>query len=252
MIVDRMQTKRADFFRIAIILMICFVGFIQLSRHSVKAPQRSRIVSGVPSQAVAARIKFDLAGATPSVPVAGIEFPVPINVDVGSVPLGGYTFRLRYDPTVLNIARIDGGTTPEFRNRPLANADTFASGTTILDGLNETSFTSPAGKVNVAVVIFKSIRTGGSPLTVEALNLFTPQGEVIQAQPDQALILIGAVRPGDADADGQIGIQDLILLIQALAGTGPQNAAMDVDLSGEINIQDLIILIQILLGVVSR
>jgi|GEM_PF-1409988 len=64
-----------------------------------------------------------------------------------------------------------------------------------------------------------------------------------------------AVKLGDINGDGQITVQDLIALIQHLAGavtlTGDAAIAADVDKNGSITVQDLILLIQVLLGVVQ-
>jgi hypothetical protein len=54
-----------------------------------------------------------------------------------------------YDPTVVVIDGIDGGTTPEFSFAPLANHASFATGSTTVSAFQSASIESPTGTVDV-------------------------------------------------------------------------------------------------------
>src|SRR5438309_5389693 len=103
---------------------------------------------------------------------AGQQFTTAVTIDVGTTPLGGYSIVVTYDPVVLTLASVAGGSTAEFSGRPTTNTPT--PGTTNLAAFQSASLTSPTGVVSVAMITFSVAETASTTtdigLTVK--NLF--------------------------------------------------------------------------------
>ena len=111
----------------------------------------------------AGNLRIDL----PCGPVAaGSTFDAPVTLDAGSSPLGAYAIRVGYDPAVLQILEIRGGSHPTFSPMPSFDGATFNSGDTLFAAYQSDSLTSPVGTVGVAVVRFQAVGTAGSSSVV--------------------------------------------------------------------------------------
>lgn len=64
----------------------------------------------------------------PSEMAAGETIDVPISVKDGREDVVSYAFRLTYDPTVLKVVGIKGGTFEGFSDPPVSNPATYGSG----------------------------------------------------------------------------------------------------------------------------
>jgi len=114
----------------------------------------------------------------PASPVTnGSQFQSEVTVAVGTDPLGAYTFNLTYDPAIVTIASIIGGTTAEFSGNPSTNPGSFTSGTTLVSGFNSSSLVAPTGTVSVMRVTFNVVgTTGSSSLGVTVTSLANVNG----------------------------------------------------------------------------
>ena len=81
-------------------------------------------VGGLPAESRAARA----TARCPATAQAGQQLAVGVTIDVGMSPLGAYKITVDYDPTVLAVASVAGGSTAEFSRAPTTN--TTAPGTT--------------------------------------------------------------------------------------------------------------------------
>src|SRR5262249_40567048 len=97
-----------------------------------------------------------------SPPLAGHTFVSEVTIDTGLIPLGAYTIAIEYDPSVVTIASIAGGSTLEFSGAPTTKPSSFTSGTTRISAFNTTSLTSPTGLVSVARVTFNFVGQRGA------------------------------------------------------------------------------------------
>jgi hypothetical protein len=86
----------------------------------------------------------------------GQQFVVDVSLDsdTGPYPLGAYGARLAYDPSVLSIVSVKGGTTPEFSPAPFTNPVSFTSGATPISAFQNASLDAPFGITSGARVTF--------------------------------------------------------------------------------------------------
>ncbi len=101
------------------------------------------------------------------------EFVIDVSVDVGTGVLGSYDFRFEYDPTVVTIVSLTGGTTAEFSAPPVTDPASFASGATRFVAA-QAGTTSPTGLVSVATLRLRAahVSLGPSDLDITVLGLF--------------------------------------------------------------------------------
>src|SRR5437016_1804515 len=125
-------------------------------------------LGGLPAESWAAQATL----GCPAMVQAGQQFTTEVTIDVGTTPLGGYSIVVTYDPAVLALASVAGGSTAEFSGRPTTNTPT--PGTTNLAAFQSASLTSPSGVVSVAMITFSVAETASTTtdigLTVK--NLF--------------------------------------------------------------------------------
>ena len=119
--------------------------------------------------------------ATPPLPAT--TFVGEVTIDTGMQALGAYTLAITYDPAVVVVASIAGGTTAEFSSPPIVNPADFPTGRTRLLAFNSVSLTSPTGAVSVARITFNVIGLPGSStsLGIEITTLADTNGSRITA-----------------------------------------------------------------------
>lgn len=170
------------------------------------------------------------------VPFSGTPFVSQITIDVGASVLGAYTLAITYDPAVVTIASIAGGTTAEFASPPITNPADFSSGRVRLVAFNSASLTAPIGVVSVARVTFNAVGLPGAStsLGLEIITLANTDGLRIPADVAGCAIAIAttpppttptysptptptATRPstpvpctGDCNGDGEVRINELL------------------------------------------
>src|SRR5439155_1035566 len=97
---------------------------------------------------------------------AGAQFVTEVTIDVGTTPLGAYSIAVTYDPAVLTVASVAGGSTAQFSGSPTTNTPT--PGTTNISAFQSSSLTLPTGVVSVAMITFNVVATAS---TITAISL---------------------------------------------------------------------------------
>ena len=100
----------------------------------------------------------------PRVVRAGQQFTAELTVDVSTTPLGAYSLTITFDPRVVTIASVAGGSTAEFSGPPTTS--TATPGTTNVSALQSAGLDSPKGVVSVAKVTFKLMSTAATTAAV--------------------------------------------------------------------------------------
>src|SRR5438445_8338944 len=124
-------------------------------------------LGGLPAESWAAQATL----GCPAMVQAGQQFTTEVTIDVGTTPLGGYSIVVTYDPAVLTLASVAGGSTAEFSGTPTTNTPT--PGATNLSAFQSASLTSPTRVVSVAMITFNVAATASATtaigLTVKTL-----------------------------------------------------------------------------------
>jgi len=105
-------------------------------------------LGGLPAEGRAAQAML----SCPGMAQAGQPLTVEVTIAVGTTPLGAYSIVVGYDPAVLTLASVAGGSTTEFSGTPTTN--TPMPGTANLAAYQSASLTSPTGVVSVAMITF--------------------------------------------------------------------------------------------------
>src|SRR5207249_3404571 len=107
----------------------------------------------------------------PATAHAGRQLGIEVAIDVGTTPLGAYSIAVMYDPAVLTLVSVAGGSAADFSGNPRTNTPT--PGTTNLSAFQSASLTSPTGVVSVAMITFDLAATASATtaigLTVKTL-----------------------------------------------------------------------------------
>src|SRR5437870_4353115 len=96
-------------------------------------------LGGLPAESWAAQATLGCSAMVQ----AGQQFTTEVTIDVGTTPLGGYSIVVTYDPVVLTLASVAGGSTAEFSGRPTTTTTTSSSTTTTATQPPTTSTTAP-------------------------------------------------------------------------------------------------------------
>jgi len=124
-------------------------------------------VGGLPAESGAAHATL----GCPATAHAGRQLGIEIAIDVGTTPLGAYSIAVMYDPAVLTLVSVAGGSAADFSGNPRTNTPT--PGTTNLSAFQSASLTSPTGVVSVAMITFDLAATASATtaigLTVKTL-----------------------------------------------------------------------------------
>src|SRR5947207_2707765 len=105
-------------------------------------------LGGLPAEGRAAQAML----SCPGMAQAGQPLTVEMTIAVGTTPLGAYSIVVGYDPSVLTLASVAGGTTTEFSGTPTTS--TPMPGRANLAAYQSASLTSPTGVVSVAMITF--------------------------------------------------------------------------------------------------
>jgi hypothetical protein len=121
-------------------------------------------------------------GVPPGNPQPGSQFTIDVTVDAGAAVLGAYDVVFRYDPAVIHVVSIAGGTTAEFSAAPTTNPATFASGVTRFVAAHGNT-ASPTGVVTVARLTLAAqlISLGSSDLVLDPVALFDGSASPLDA-----------------------------------------------------------------------
>jgi hypothetical protein len=151
----------------------------------------------------------DIDIAAPSNAPQGSTISCGVTVDVGSAILGSYDVTFTFDPNVLQISHILGGTTSEFSGIPTFGDITTANITGQIHIVAyQSSITSPTNLVSIFTIRFNVVGAVGSSSTLSMLNtsILDPDSGGIshQVQDTNILVNIGGTISGSVlQADNQ-------------------------------------------------
>jgi cohesin domain-containing protein len=137
---------------------------------------------------------------------AGRQLATVLTIDVGTAPLGAYSVTVVYDPAVLTIASVAGGSA-EFAGAPTTNPESFTTGATIIAGLQSSSLTAPTGVVDVARVTFDA-RAAATTTAIGVMvrSLFDTRSTPISSTATGCTVVVkapSATKPAEATRDGR-------------------------------------------------
>jgi hypothetical protein len=176
------------------------------------AEEKTRTVNVVKPDAV-----VTIGPPSSDFPGPGFQVEVPVTVDLTEdLCLGVYTFEVIYDPLIVVIASIAGGTTPEFSAAPMTNPASFDTGITRFDAINTTSVTSPTGLVSVAVITFEAVGEPGdsSNINLGVVTLRDTETVSLSYRVVNTSVSIQDYWPGDVNGDGVVDSGDAMLIRQ--------------------------------------
>jgi len=142
----------------------------------------------------------DVAISSPGTnPDPNSTFTSSVTADVGASALGAYSFEVTYNPNVVVITGIAGGSAPGFSSAPTTNPATFSSGLTPFNAFQFSSLVTPAGVVEVAVITFKAVGYGGtsSSLQINVKKLVDTNGAPIMPNPIAGNVLLSGGSGGE-------------------------------------------------------
>lgn len=194
-------------------------------------------------------------------PQPGQQIAIDVAVDVGARVLGSYFVRFTYDPTVVRITALTGGTTMQFAGPPVTDVSTFTTGTTPF-AASQPRTDVPSGFVGVATITLLVVGAPGtsSPLALQVVSLFDAGGMPLAANVFPTSVLVGFDPTVDPDGDGLTNDEELAAGtnfsdpdsdddglsdgfevgggLDPLDGSGPQGAAGDPDDDGLDNLAE--------------
>ena len=175
---------------------------------------------------------------------AGDTFTLDLNIE-NIHNLAGWEFDIAFDPTMLEAVEVSEG---DFLN-PEGGATFFQEGridnaTGKITKLSSARLSEKgvSGRGVLLSVTFTAKTTGQTQLSLGNFQLAAITGESIPARLSEVVITIeGQLATGDVNRDGQVNIQDMVLVARQFGKTVPANSAVDVNGDGVISILDLII-----------
>ena len=175
--------------------------------------------------------------------IAGDTFTLNLNAENIS-DLAGWQADIAFDPNVLEAVEVTEG---DFLKSE--GGDTFFQGGTIdntvgkITGLFSAriSESGVSGTGTLLSVTFKAKAGGETQVTLENFEFISITDDIISTVPPNISITVGDYPAWDVNQDGQVSIQDLILVARDFGSGAPANLRTDVNRDGVINIQDLIL-----------
>ena len=171
-------------------------------------------------------------------PALGAQFTIALNVRE-TEHVAGYQATLRFDPTVVRFVASTNGDYflgSAFNAPPAVEESSVTIATTSLAGVS-------SGDGTLATLTFEVVAFRESNLTISDVILVAPNGERYFPHVENGEILVelpDATRiAGDVNRDGEVNLQDLVLIGSNLGQTGQNDA--DVNNDGIVDIVDLVI-----------
>jgi len=194
-----------------------------------------------------------------ALPLSGQSTTLNVVVDAATNVLGAYNITYEWDPVVLNLDSVLGGTSIEFSGPPLCNVDAVA-GTATCSATNGLSLTTPTGIVNVARLNFTALNVSGGSTDVTARINSLVDTDAQTIIPCNGLDLV-TLSPlcGDVDGSGSVGVVDALFVAQYQVGlrtcTGmsrPELCNVNPDgINAQCNIGDALKMAQCSVGLIS-
>ena len=142
------------------------------------------LVTGTASHAAQATL------GCPGTVQTGEQLATGITVDVGTTPLGAYSLTVTYDPTVLTIASVEGGNSPEFAGTPTTNPGSFTSGSTNISAFQTGSLTGPTGVVSITRVRFNVVGATTTSVGLTVGSLFDTNSNPISPTATGCMVMV--------------------------------------------------------------
>lgn len=149
----------------------------------------------------------------PRIPPGG-GFNSDLTVDVGSRPLGSYAVTFTWDPALLQLDDVQGGSTTEFAGAPTCNIDN-TQGQAFCTAFQASRLDGPTGVVHLATLqILSSCSLGDLPgVQVGSVQLFETSGLPISAGVGSSCSPeCGGC--GDVNGDASVDIGDALAIAQ--------------------------------------
>jgi len=197
-------------------------------------------------------------GCPQAVAPSGI-FVANVMVNVGSRPLGAYSFTLTWDHTLVTVTSVVGGSTSQFSSTPTCNIDNTTS-TGSCSAFQTATLTAPTGNVDVAHVNLTAVGSAGSTpmLTLTINSLFDTQDIAMCVQPATHHCSVIIELCGDVNGDRVVNIGDALVVAQYTVGLRQCGVAplsnpvvCDVNLDSACNIGDALRMAQCDVGLIS-
>lgn len=203
----------------------------------------------------------------------GASFEAEILVDAATRIVGSYDLSLIFDPSLVIITSVRGGTSVGFTGAPNSDPATYSSGMTALKGTNSVSTTAPSGLVSLARVTLRTQQMPGelaavfvqivSILAVDGFPLPSIAGACVvpilgpQAPtatptatwtstpthtPTPVTTAPGASCVGDCNGDGSVTVDEILLGISIALGLRDIEdcPAFDRDGAGVVVVSDIV------------
>ena len=172
-------------------------------------------------------------------PAVGQQLEFSLNI-TGGEGVTGYQVTVQFDDTVL---RFDSGANGDFLPAVAFFVEPVVEGNLVkLNAASRAGETSGDG--TLATLTFEVIAVKASTLTLSDVLLTDSDGIGYVPNLENAEITETQLLKRDVNGDGNVNIQDLVLVASNLGKTG-QNAA-DVNEDGIVNIQDLVLVARVL------
>ena len=187
--------------------------------------------------------------STPATQVkVGDRFTVQLKAE-NITDLAGWQGDVVFDPVVLKVHNVrEGSFLKQNGGRTHFLKGTIDNTTGRIDGIGSARISEGgiSGEGTLLSLTFTAKANGESRLSLRKFQAGSSLGEVIASRPPDVIITVeGRKHPAsDVNQDGQVNIQDLVLVAQYLGGDASSNPQADVNDDGVINILDLVVVAQ--------
>jgi uncharacterized repeat protein (TIGR02543 family) len=162
----------------------------------------------------------------------------------------GLTLQISYDESAMTLSNAENGTAIKGKNitfTPPANGSNFVwSGTSV-----KSDEVSDGTLLTLTFDISENAKLGEYPISVSCLNAVDNELKKVPIKIDSSSISIIDYMPGDTSGDGDLAMNDLVLLVRYIADGGynekgyaakVDERACDVDSDGDITVIDAVLL----------
>lgn len=173
---------------------------------------------------------YTVVAATPKVKIGNVSGSIlhavsaPIHIE-NLTDLGSATVRLTFDPAVVEVLGVGNSSVPGATLT--SNVDQPNGTVTIL--LTTSARPGPSGSFVLATLSMRAVGSAGatSPLDLTVDELVDSDGDAISATVVDGTFRAGLL--GDADGDGDVDLQDVQAIADAVVGNRPMSSIVAVD-----------------------
>ena len=161
--------------------------------------------------------------------------------------LAGWQFDIAFDPAALEAIDVSEGDFLKMGGTTLFQSGTIDNTAGKIGGLGTVRLSTRgvSGTGALVQVSFKAKRGGETELSLQDFRFATITGDSFPAGPHKITLTVeGQLATGDVNRDGQVTIEDLILIAQQLGKRVSAGSAVDVNGDGVVNMLDLLLVAQ--------